>query len=206
MLTVILAGGRSSRMGQDKAQLRFQDDTMLQGLIQKYSAALGPVAVSVDRAGRFPFSNAMELVDRYPGMGPLNGIVSAFTDTDEQEIFLTATDLPLGDPLLAKRLAAMRSAADACLIRLNDRMIEPLFAVYGAGCLLPAISALESGHRSFYQLLERLCVRYAAPEELSGFDLETILWNVNTPAEYAQLRTKPGSGLQTQRETDTAFQ
>ena len=51
MLTVILTGGSSRRMGRDKALLPFGDGTLLQTLIDRY-AALGPVGVSVDAAGR----------------------------------------------------------------------------------------------------------------------------------------------------------
>lgn len=185
MLTVILTGGASRRMGRDKAALPWGGGTMLQSLVNRY-AALGPVAVSVNEAGRFAFTGARELVDRYPNLGPLNGIVSGFEEMDAEEIFLTATDLPFGDPSLALRLAELRAAAqaDGSVLRRGVKGTEPTFAVYGRGCLEPARAALEQGKRAFFELFQQIRVRWVTPGELPGFDLERILANVNTQEEY----------------------
>lgn len=188
MLTVILTGGASRRMGRDKAALPWGESTFLQSLIDKY-AALGPVAVSVDTPGRFAFTGAAELADAFPGRGPLNGLVSGFSRTGAEEIFLTGADLPLGEPELARRLALLRGGADACVLRRGAKGVEPLFAVYGRGCLAAARAALEAGERSFLRMLRGVFVRYAAPEEVPGFDLERILLNVNTPEDYEKLIT-----------------
>jgi len=186
MLTVILTGGGSRRMGQDKAMLQFRGKTMLQTLIDCYSV-LGPVAVSVNEAGRFSYSGAVELVDRWAGLGPLNGIVSAFAETDADEIFLTATDLPYGDPKLVQRLAALRGDADACVLKRGKKGIEPLYAIYGSRCGAAAAECLSNGKKALFDLLEHSRVRYVLPEELPEFDLDRILTNVNTPEEFAAL-------------------
>ena len=116
MLTVILTGGSSRRMGRDKALLPFDTGTLLETLVKRYREA-GPVAVSVDRAGRFPVYGARELIDPFPGQGPINGIVAAFRETEAEAILLTAVDLPYGDPALAARLSALRGDSDVCLVR-----------------------------------------------------------------------------------------
>ena len=194
MLTVILTGGASRRMGRDKAMLPWDDGTLLQSLINRY-AALGPVAVSVNEPGRFAFTGARELVDRFPNLGPLNGIVSGFAGTEAEALFLTATDLPFGDPALALRLTELRAetGADACVLRRGVKGVEPTFAVYGRNCLEPARAALEQGRRAFFELLERVALRRVAPEELPEFDLERILTNVNTQEEYERCLNRPQS-------------
>lgn len=186
MLTVILSGGASRRMGRDKALLPYGGTTMLQHLIDKY-AVLGEVAVSVNEAGRFPLRGALELTDPFPGEGPLNGIVAAFSQTDAAEIFLTATDLPCGEPAAARRLAALRGAADACVLRGADGRDEPLFAVYGRSCAPAAQACLASGKRSFKALFEQLDVRYVNFDRLGAAGVSRMLTNVNTPEEYAAL-------------------
>ena len=186
MLTVILTGGGSRRMGRDKATLPFGDRTLLQTLIDKY-AVLGPVAVSVNERGRFPFEGAAEFVDRWPDLGPLNGVVSAFAETDAQEIFLTATDLPYGDPMLVQRLASLRGGADACILKRGKKGMEPLYAVYGRRCGEAAAACLTGGKKSFFDMLEGMNVRFVLPEELPEFNLDYVLTNVNTPEDFAKL-------------------
>ena len=187
MLTVILTGGSSRRMGRDKALLPFAGETFLQRLIERYSA-YGPVGVSVDRAGRFPFTGAMELTDAFPGAGPMNGVVSGFRATREDAMLLTAVDVPYGDPALALRLLELMGDADACLVRRGVKGIEPLFAVYGRTCLPAAEDCLREGRKSLRALLDAVKVRYVLPEELPGFDLERIFTNINTPEDYKQLK------------------
>jgi len=187
MLTVILSGGGSRRMGRDKAMLPFEGKTLLQASIDKY-LELGPVAVSVNEAGRFPFVNATELVDRWPDLGPLNGIISAFEETDAAEIFLTATDLPFGDPALVRRLSELRGDADACILKHGKKGIDPLFSVYGRGCYAAACACLAAGKKSFVDMLQGLNVRFVHSEELPEFDLDRVLTNVNTPEEFEKLK------------------
>ena len=74
---------------------------MLESLVRRYSR-LGLWLCPLTVQGGLTYG-ALELVDSYPGMGPLNGLYSAFSQTDEDLIFLTATDL--GDERLALHLA-----------------------------------------------------------------------------------------------------
>ena len=191
MLTVILTGGESRRMGRDKALLPFGNATLLQTLIDRY-AALGPVGVSVDRPGRFRFHGAFELTDAFPGQGPMNGIVSGFRGTDAEALLLTAVDLPYGDARLAEALAELRGGADASVLRRGPKGIEPLFAVYGRGCLAAAEDCLAAGRRSLLALYDRVTVRYVSPEELPAFDLHRIFTNVNTPEDYRNICKSSG--------------
>lgn len=185
MLTVILTGGGSRRMGRDKALLPWRGETMLQSLIDKYTDELGPAAVSVNEHGRFAFHSARELIDPYPGMGPLNGIAAAFEQTDAETVFLTGTDLPFGEPELVRALERLLGEEDACVIRRGEKGIEPLFALYKRSCLNPARRCLAEGKKSFRELFGGINVRYVDSGELEGFDLERILRNVNTPEDYA---------------------
>jgi len=170
-------------MGRDKATLPFAGATMLETLVRRYGAA-GEVAVSVDRSGRFDTFGARELVDEYPGLGPLNGLISAFEHTDAERIFMTATDIPNGSVKLAERLLELSEGHDACLIRREDGTLETLFAVYSRACLPIARRSMELGRRSFGFLLESVDARYVGEAELSGFELGNVLRNVNTPEEY----------------------
>lgn len=189
MFTVILTGGSSRRMGRDKAMLPYEEGTLLQALIDRYKKS-GPVGVSVDRVGRFPFRDAIELPDLYPGQGPMNGVISGFRATDESAILLTAVDLPYGDVALARKLDELRGTADAAAVKYGPKGIEPLFAVYGRPCYEAALACMEGGKKSLFAMLDRVNVRYVRPDELLQFDLKHIFTNVNTPEDYRQIQKR----------------
>ena len=183
---VILAGGMSRRMGQDKAALPFGEETMLSHLVHLYQPHFDLTAVSLNKAGRFDTAGAMEVVDRHPGDGPLAGLEAAFLDTGADVIFLTGTDLPLGDPELAKYLLEARGEHDVCLIR-SEKGPEPLFAVYSSACLPAVQQALAEGRRSMFHMLQQMNTLEIPTDDIKGFDVAKILTNVNDPQEYARV-------------------
>lgn len=183
---VILAGGMSRRMGRDKANLPFGEETMLSHLVQTYRPHFDCIAVSLNTAGRFDTHGALEVLDRRPGEGPMAGLEAAFLDTGADVIFLTGTDLPLGDPSLAVYLLNRLEGHDVCLIR-SERGIEPLFAVYSSSCLSAVQSALDEGRRSMFHMLQRVNTLEIPAQELSQFDVARILTNVNDPQEYERI-------------------
>ncbi len=187
MLTVILTGGKSSRMGRDKALLEMDDTTAALALAARY-ASWGPVAFSVDRPARFPCGPYRELVDAYPGCGPLNGLYSAFTEADADVVFLTATDMLGGDPALARELAARLDGHDGSAVLRRDGRAELLFGVYRRTCLPLVREGLETGRYSLRELLGRLDILLVPEAELSDWDMEQALCNVNTWSDYSQYR------------------
>ena len=173
----------SRRMGRDKAALPFGEETMLSHLVRIYRPYFDVTAVSVNQAGRFDTAGALEVVDRRPGDGPLAGLESSLLDTGADVLFLTATDLPLGDPGLAQYLMEARGDYDICLIR-SAKGPEPLFAVYSSACLDAVREALGQGRRSMSGVLRQVRTLELPEEEIPGFDVRRVLTNVNNPEEY----------------------
>lgn len=172
LICVILTGGKSRRMGADKALLELGGEAMSLRLADRF-AAFGRVYFSVDRAGRFPTGGYGELVDHYAGQGPLNGIVSAFRDTEAACVLLMATDMPNASVEAAERLAEQLGTHDACLF--GD---EPLFALYRRSCLAAAEGCLASGQNAMRAFLKRVDALCLPPEDASLFA------NLNTPEQW----------------------
>ena len=196
-IAVILTGGMSRRMGRDKGSIIFEDgETMLSRLIRRYRDAFDELYISVNERGRFDTGGAKELVDLHPGKGPMAGLEAAFTLTDADQAFLTAVDLPFGEPALAHRLAACREDADACFIRRDDGRPEPLFAIYDRR-VLPAVShCLAWDEHAFRAMFDKIKVRELREEELPEFALDHILFNVNRPTDLEQaLEQRQGEPL-----------
>ncbi len=188
LITVILTGGASRRMGQDKGSLRVGDATLLERQVARWRDVFSGVAVSVGAHPRPLLEGVAALTDRFPGAGPMAGLeagLSAFPGG----VFLTAVDMPFGDPDLARALAARLGEADVCLIRRANGRLEPLFAVYGPGCLPAVREGLAAGERSFvHGLFPKVKVRVIEEGELPGFDLERILCNVNRPEDWERVK------------------
>ena len=181
-IAVILSGGRSSRMGRDKAGLPLGGETFLDRLTTGLTPLFDRVYVSVDRPGRYP--GRRELPDLRPGQGPLAGLEAAFRSTEAEAVFLAAVDLPFAAPALAAKVLERAGEEDACVIRRRDGKAEPLFALYRRSCLGPLTDCLDQGRRAVMALLDRVDCRWLAEEELPEFDLERMLWNINTGQEY----------------------
>lgn len=178
IIAVILAGGKSSRMGTDKSSLPLYNTTMLEHLISIYEPFF-EVFVS-----GHPCNGIKCLYDEYSSAGPLAGLSSAFTSTDADNVFITATDMPGGSGKLATLLADMIDGYDACVIKRVSGDVEPSFAVYSRACFPFIKPIIETGRRSLVELLRQVNTRYVPEDELSGFDLDYILQNINTPADY----------------------
>ena len=204
---VVLAGGASQRMGQDKALLRFGGGvTLLERTIARlHEAGLEEVAVvvstperahslraAVPNAGAVPF-----LVDAEPGRGPLGGLQAALSAYPERDVLMVACDMPCLDAR-ALRLLCAPATADIVLPRLAGRD-QPLHARYGPACLPVAVRLLQQNRRAMRDLTEapELRVRVVDGVELARHGIPAAAFtNVNTPADLnglAGLDTLPNA-------------
>lgn len=183
-IAVILSGGQSRRMGQDKAGLTLEGQSFLDRMTEGLAPLFDQVYVSVDRPGRYP--GRRELPDLRPGQGPLAGLETAFLRTGAEEVFLAAVDLPFASPDLARRVVAAAGDGDACVIRRRDGGAEPLFALYRRSCLPALTACLDEGRRAVKALLERVDCRWLEEDALGEIDLERALWNINTQADFSR--------------------
>ena len=183
-MVVILTGGKSRRMGQDKAMLNMDGTGMSVYLAKRYAEEFDRVVFSVDRACRFETGGFPEFPDAFPGLGPGNGLYSAFTAGEADTVFLTATDMPCGDPTLAILLREKLENHDACVIKRCDGRVEPLFAWYGKNCLRVVEENFRSGFLSMRHIFSAVDTRYVDESELPEWDLDRTLRNLNTIEEY----------------------
>lgn len=182
---VILAGGGSARMGRDKSRLPLGGRPLAEALAERYRPLGEAVYLSVSHPAEPAVPGAVLLPDLRPGQGPLAGLEAAFASTPAERVFLTAVDLPFGEPALARLLLDALGEGDACLLRRAGRP-EPLFAAYRRSCLPQVRACLDGGRRAMGALLDRLDCRFLEGRALAGFDLDRALFNANTPEDWAR--------------------
>ena len=141
---VVLAGGKSTRLGFDKALLRVNGEPLVQWLPNQLARIFRSVAIVVDRSGRYDVTFP-QLLDILPDAGPLAGIAAGLESSAAPALFVCACDMPLLQPALLQRLCSALEGHDLAIAERAGRL-EPLCAVYAASCL-PVIQQLLRDHR-----------------------------------------------------------
>ena len=181
---VILAGGKSRRMGRDKLALPMGGLTLLESAVARFSALFDDVFLSVADAEKYPEIAAPRIVDILPGAGPLSGLHAALESLECDGVFLVAADLPFAGPDAAGRVFELCGGKEAAVIRLADGKLEPLFGFYRRSLLPRCLSAIDSGDYRMTELLINSDTRFVSPDELGVFWDEKLILNVNRPEDF----------------------
>jgi len=185
---VILAGGRSARMGSEKALLPCGEGRFIEAIHRRMAALFEDVLVVTNHAALFDFLPCRKVPDLVPGMGALSGIHSGLVHSSDPCIFVVACDMPYLDAALVRHLASARDGADA-VVPHGERGPEPLHAIYGKGALPAIEAALRAGEARLGALLDRIRVRTVPAEEVALFDPSFASFrNINTPEDYFRFR------------------
>jgi molybdenum cofactor guanylyltransferase len=176
----VLTGGKSSRMGRDKALLPFRGGALAAHVAATVAAAAGSVTLIGDPR-KYGHLGYPVLPDRTPGAGPVGGIESALSYTDADWNLVLACDMPAVSGAFLRGLldAAERAGADALVPAGRSGRLEPLSAVYHRRCLATLRSALEAGIRKVTEALAGLEVARWTVDDAACFE------NLNTPKEWA---------------------
>jgi molybdopterin-guanine dinucleotide biosynthesis protein A len=180
---VILAGGRSRRMGQDKATLEVAGET----LFARTLAILRRLFLRIIIAGDRPDLVQPDLpcvADIYPGSA-LGGIHSGLSAATTDWIFVSPCDLAFPDAALARFILKHRDGYDVVVPR-TPGGLEPVFALYHKRCLPAMETMLTQGDYRIYNLYDQVRVRYLDVEILPD-GWQRALLNLNTPEDLQRL-------------------
>jgi molybdopterin-guanine dinucleotide biosynthesis protein A len=184
----VLAGGRSSRMGVDKARLKVDDQPLLLRTVNLLRAHLDWVAV-VGPVGRYEFIQDPVVPDHWPGKGPLAALLTGLEHSSSEWNVFLACDLPLLDGRFIDLLirSATASQSQAVIPRTRDGW-QPLCAAYHRTCAFPIRAALGEGELTVVSVLPRLRVEVINEEHLARAGLgEEIFENLNGPEDWERI-------------------
>ena len=188
MLTtlIILAGSKSQRMGQDKAFIRFQGETLILRILDRLAGLAQEVIVIAPRSTENLPQDIKFVPDLIPGRGPLGGLYSALITASHQAVAVVACDMPF---VSAKMLSYQRDLlisenADV-VVPSSEKGLEPLHALYRRDTCLPHVrQTLEAGKGQLISWFSSVKVHVLTPVESKVFDLNgQVFLNVNTPEE-----------------------
>lgn len=180
----VLAGGRSTRMGQDKALLRLGGLTLLERCLSTLRAVCEEVAIAGGKSELQKFARVIP--DEVPGCGPLGGIVAALEQSALEWNMFLPVDAPFVQAECLRELfrAAAEGAGDAVIARADGRL-QPLCGVYSRRMLPVLRRELLEGQWKVAPALEvagRVCV----------IDFANVKWfaNLNTPKDFAEAEAR----------------
>jgi molybdopterin-guanine dinucleotide biosynthesis protein A len=185
----VLAGGRSSRMGSDKALLSFGNQNLLQRALQAAVAVSSKAYIVGSKQLYGGFGAIVE--DIYPGCGPLGGIHAALSSTDTDLNLILSVDMPRMTAEFLRWLVA-KAETKPELITVPDVAggLQPLCGTYRKAIAGVAEQVLQQGTYKVGQLFSRVptCVISEGEILAAGFSPE-LFQNINTPEEYANCRS-----------------
>ena len=174
---IVLAGGISRRMGQNKVELRLNGKTFLEIQVDKFRA-LGIVDIMLSGAGCPVLPGARVIPDEYTGKGPLGGLHACLRAARNPVCLVVSVDVPLVPvSTLAQLCRAHRGGVT--VLRHGD-LEEPLIGVYDRAAAKDIAALLEAGRgavRALQGTVPWNCFDYSGPEE--------FLINCNTPEDFA---------------------
>jgi molybdopterin-guanine dinucleotide biosynthesis protein A len=184
---IILAGGKSSRFGSNKALAKFNGTP----LIERATGVLGNIFENLMIITNSPLEYSYLRIPLYQdivkGLGPVGGIYTGLDALDDEWAFFCACDMPFINEGLVRYITGLRDSFDAVVPKV-DWKIEPLHALYSKNCL-PAMKELI--YKKEYQTIKAfntINVRYVEEEEIRTYDpqLKTFL-NVNKQDELEKI-------------------
>lgn len=184
--TIVLAGGRSRRLGLDKALLRLDDERLLETTVTKVATLSDEVIVA---GGPFLYRlGARAVTDVYPGCGPLGGIHAGLAAASNFYSLVVACDMPFLNPELLRYMVELAQGRDVVIPRWDDKL-EPLHAVYSKNCLGPIERLIEQDDFKIIDFFPEVQVCYVEREEIERFDPKHLsFFNINTVEDLEQAR------------------
>lgn len=207
---IILAGGRSSRMGYNKALLPLEGVPVMERLVRELEEVADRVIIAGGRPEDYDMFDREHVSDIFPNAGPLAGLHAGLAAASTPWCLVVACDLPFANRAVLNWLAEAARAAEAAgwsqdnggekgepeeglgleaIIPVVQGRVQPLLAAYRRSVLAGLEEELRNGNLKMTRWIEGLRVKYADGAllaDMAGMPQERISFNMNRPGDYQQ--------------------
>jgi molybdopterin-guanine dinucleotide biosynthesis protein A len=181
---VILAGGKSRRMGRDKAFLPFGQGTLIERVIAVLQPVTDAVLLITNTPEQYRRFGLPMFTDVIPEAGSLGGIYTGLVHAQTPYSLCLACDMPFVKPEFLRLLCDMAPEADVVIPR-NVDDFQPLCAIYSPACREPIRRCIDGGRLKITGFFDDVSVRVVEGDELARYDPHDMMFfNANTPEEY----------------------
>ncbi len=192
----ILAGGKSSRMGVNKAFLEIDGKMIIQRLLELLDKLFKNIIICSNDIASFEFTGRKIVKDIFPNKGPLAGLHSGLTISETDKNFFISCDLPFISGMIIRYLCDYKSDA-SIILPIGEKRIQQMCGLYSKNVLRQAEKLLiESKDNtisktkgSIFELIESVPTEIADVSKLEYY-YKDIFFNMNTPDDYEYVKNK----------------
>lgn len=185
---IVLAGGRSSRLGMDKSLINVNGRPLIAQVVATLASLSDEVIIVTNSPEKYRHLGAKLVGDVYPGKGALGGIYSGLKAAAHTHSLVVACDMPFLNLALLRYMVLLAWEHDVVIPRI-DGLPEPLHAIYSKNCLEPIDRLLARGGLKIVDFFPEVRVRYIEEDEVDVFDPQHLsFFNVNTPGDLEEMR------------------
>jgi len=187
----VLAGGASRRFGRDKALVEFDGEPLIARLCRTLQSATAAPACIIGDAEKYSHVGVECIADRWPGEGPLGGIITSLEATDVTSnptswSLVVGCDMPFLTSEWLRYMAERAAASKADVVApQSPHGLEPLCACWRTSAAPTLTRAFETGIRRVTEAMKQLPMEVLDAADWKRFDnFDRLFWNMNTPADY----------------------
>jgi len=183
---IVLAGGKSSRMGENKSLMKLNGKTMIEFSIEALSPLCEEVVISSDHQV-YDFTGCAVWPDEHKDQAPMVGIFSCLRKSKTDLNILLTCDMPMVSTELLEYLLANSGESDITVPVQENGMVEPLCGIYKKGALDILEKCIEEGNFRMTDCITRSSHRLVTIGGKSPFDRTNQFLNINTPRDFEAL-------------------
>ena len=182
--TIILAGGKSARLGRDKIVEKLGTASLLEQVVSRVGPLSNKIILVTANERKFAqFADRPDITvvsDIIPGQGALGGVYTGLVASDSRYNLVLAADMPFLNQSLLRYMIEVSEGYDFVLPHYDD-LYEPLHAIYSRACI-PAIEILiDRNRKAIIELFDYVKVRFLDAVEVDRFDPQRLsFFNINT--------------------------
>jgi len=180
---IILAGGKSSRFGKNKALVEIEGTPLIERVIRVMGFLFPRLILVTNSPHEYAYLELPMHEDLIKGLGPLGGIYTGLEAISEEAGFVVACDMPFLNRDLARHMVKVRADFDAVVPRV-DWKIESLHTLYTKRCLPTIKGLIDSQEYQVIKFFDKIRVRFVDEDEIRAFDPQLkSFFNVNIPQD-----------------------
>lgn len=186
---VVLAGGKSERMGNNKALLTLDNKTFIASVTDVLKACFRETIIISNKQEEYTSLGCPIFSDIFKNVGPLAGIQSALMNSKTETVFIFSCDTPMVNTNMIEYLLGCHTQELILIVKYKNQ-IQPLFGVYSKRLLDKLNLFLKSGNDKVSEFIKLLGTEVTILDAPTKWELNGSLDNINTPDEYQLLTSR----------------